>query len=164
MIDFRTATADDLPQILEIYQNARNFMRQSGNPHQWRDHHPAVEILQEDIRKQQLYLCVADGEIAAVFCYFRDIDPTYLQIFGGQWLNDHPYGVIHRIAVARQGQGIAAECFRWALSQCPQLRIDTHRDNAPMQRSLAKFGFTRCGIIYLANGEDRIAYHMEQVR
>ena len=33
-----------------------------------------------------------------------------------------------------------------------------------MQRSLQKFGFTRCGIIYLANGEDRIAYHMVQIR
>ena len=164
MIDFRTATADDLPQILEIYQNARNFMRQTGNPHQWRDQHPAVEILLEDIRKKQLYLCVTDSQVAAVFCYFRDIDPTYLQIYGGQWLNDRPYGVIHRIAVAQQGQGIAAHCFRWALAQCPQLRIDTHRDNAPMQRSLEKFGFTRCGIIYLANGEDRIAYHMVQVR
>ena len=164
MIRFRRAVPADLPQILPIYENARAFMRRSGNPNQWRSHHPAVEILQEDIQKEQLYLCLVDEHIAAVFCYFRDIDPTYVQIFGGEWLNSNPYGVIHRIAVARQGQGIAQHCFRWALEQCPDLRIDTHRDNAPMQRSLEKFGFTRCGIIYLANGEDRIAYHKEQIR
>ena len=159
MIHFRRATAEDLPQILSIYENARAFMRRSGNPNQWRSHHPAVEILHNDIAKGQLYLCLNQGEIAAVFCYFQGIDPTYAEIFDGQWLNDNPYGVIHRIAVAQQGQGIAAHCFSWALDQCPELRIDTHRDNAPMQRSLEKFGFSRCGIIYLANGEDRIAYH-----
>ena len=164
MICFRTAALEDLPQILPIYENARAFMRQSGNPNQWRDHHPAVEILREDIQKGQLYLCLENEEIAAVFCYFQDIDPTYVTIYDGQWCNDAPYGVIHRIAVAKPGHGIAAACFHWALSQCPNLRIDTHRDNLPMQRSLQKFGFTRCGIIYLANGEDRIAYHMVQIR
>lgn len=160
MIGFRTATTEDLPRILQIYENARAFMRQAGNPNQWRSHHPAVEILRDDITKEQLYLCLEDGQIAAVFCYFQGIDPTYLQIFGGQWLNDEPYGVIHRIAVAKQGHGIASRCFDWALTQCPNLRIDTHRDNIPMQRALEKHGFTRCGIIYLANGEDRIAYQI----
>lgn len=159
MIRFRTATLDDLPNILPIYESARAFMCRSGNPNQWRTHHPAVEILEDDIAKSQLYLCLEHEEIAAVFCYFRGIDPTYLQIFGGQWRNDKPYGVIHRIAVAQPGKGIAGCCFDWALQQCPNLRIDTHRDNAPMQRSLEKFGFTRCGTIYLENGEDRIAYH-----
>jgi hypothetical protein len=69
MICFRTAVLEDLPQILPIYENARAFMRQSGNPNQWRDHHPAVEILREDIQKGQLYLCLENEEIAAVFCY-----------------------------------------------------------------------------------------------
>jgi RimJ/RimL family protein N-acetyltransferase len=164
MIHFRTATLDDLPEILPIYENARAFMRRSGNPNKWRSHHPAVETLMEDIEKEQLYLCMEQEKIAAVFCYFRGIDPTYVTIYEGQWCNDEPYGVIHRIAVANPGHGIAGKCFHWALSQCQNLRIDTHRDNLPMQRSLQKFGFTRCGIIYLANGEDRIAYHMEQVR
>ena len=164
MIHFRTATADDLPEILSIYENARAFMRQSGNPNQWRSHHPAVEILHDDISKGQLYLCMDQEEIAAVFFYVQGIDPTYLQIFDGQWLNDAPYGVIHRIAVAHPGKGIADRCYDWALAQCPNLRIDTHRDNLPMQRSLQRHGFSRCGTIYLANGEDRIAYHIESVR
>ena len=91
MICFRTAALEDLPQILTIYENARAFMRQSGNPNQWRDHHPAVEILREDIQKGQLYLCLENEEIAAVFCYFQGIDPTYVTIYDGQWCNDEPY-------------------------------------------------------------------------
>ena len=159
MIHFRTATMEDLPQILPIYENARDFMRRSDNPDQWRSHHPAVEILEDDIQKGQLMLCMEDETIAAVFYYVQGIDPTYLKIYGGQWLNDAPYGVIHRIAVASQGKGIVKHCYDWALRQCPNLRIDTHQDNAPMQRSLQKYGFSRCGIIYLANGEERIAFH-----
>ena len=38
------------------------------------------------------------------------------------------------------------------------IRIDTHRDNKIMQHNLLKYGFTYCGIIYLANGDERLAY------
>jgi len=38
------------------------------------------------------------------------------------------------------------------------IRIDTHRDNAIMQHNIEKHGFTYCGIIYLANGDERLAY------
>lgn len=158
----RLATFSDLPRILEIYAEAREFMRQNGNPNQWWDYHPAESILREDIPKQQLFVCEAEGEIGGVFAYIPGTDPTYLRIDGGSWLNDEPYGVIHRIAVAVRGQGIAARCFDWALAQCPNLRIDTHRDNAPMQRALEKYGFQYCGIIHIFNGDERIAYHKKK--
>ena len=155
----RTAEFDDLPEILKIYEDARAFMRQTGNPNQWWDYHPAESILQEDIPKRQLYVCEEDGQIGAVFAYIQGTDPTYLQIEGGSWLNDEPYGVIHRIAVAHRGQGLIARIFDWALTQCPNLRIDTHVDNAPMRRALEKYGFTYCGIIRIFNGDERIAFH-----
>ena len=155
----RHATFSDLPRILEIYHHARQYMRQQGNPNQWGDTHPAESILQEDIPKKQLYVCTENQEILCVFAYLPGIDPTYLVIEGGSWLNDDSYGVIHRMAVARHQQGIASFCFDWALQQCPNLRIDTHRDNLPMQNALKKNGFSRCGIIYLANGDPRIAFH-----
>ena len=154
----RPAAEQDLPRILEIYDHARQYMAQTGNPNQWKDGHPAASMLEEDIRKAQLFVCTEGQEILGVFYYSQGIDPTYLHIEDGTCLNDEPYGVIHRIAVADHRKGVASFCFAYALSQCPNLRIDTHRDNLPMQRSLAKNGFSRCGIIYLANGEQRIAY------
>ena len=159
MFSIRTATLADLPQILHIYAQARDFMRRTGNPNQWRDSHPAESILRSDIEQQQLYVWDENGQIQAVFAYIPGIDPTYLRIDGGQWLNDEPYGVIHRIAVAQQGQGLIARIFDWAMQQCPDLRIDTHRDNKPMQRSLQKYGFQYCGIIYLESGDERLAFH-----
>ena len=155
----RPAVISELPQILDIYQKARQFMRDTGNPGQWGDQHPAESILRDDIAKEQLFLCTDDGEILCVFAYIPGNDPTYLTIEGGQWLNDEPYGVIHRMAVSRQGHGIASHCFDWALGQCPNLRIDTHEKNLPMQTALRKSGFTRCGTIYLLSGDPRIAFH-----
>ena len=155
----RPAEFADLPRILEIYEDAREFMRQNGNPNQWWDYHPAESILRDDIPKRQLYVCEQDGNIGAVFAYIQGADPTYVNIHGGQWLNDEPYGVIHRIAVSDRGQGLIAQVFDWALEQCPNLRIDTHRDNAPMQRALEKYGFIYCGVIHIFNGDERIAFH-----
>lgn len=155
----RPAEFADLPRILEIYAEARNFMRQNGNPNQWWDYHPAESILRDDIPQRQLYVCEQDGNIGAVFAYIQGTDPTYIHIADGQWLNDEPYGVIHRIAVNDRGKGLIARIFDWSLQQCPNLRIDTHRDNAPMQRALEKYGFQYCGVIHIFNGDERIAYH-----
>lgn len=155
----RPATAEELPAIVPLYARARQFMRKAGNLHQWTGGYPSEAVLRGDIAKNRLYLCLECDQILAVFCYFQDIDPTYLRIYEGQWLNDDPYGVIHRIAVSCPGKGIAKLCYDWALAQCGNLRIDTHRDNLPMQRSLEQYGFSRCGIIYLENGDERIAFH-----
>ena len=38
------------------------------------------------------------------------------------------------------------------------IRIDTHLDNRIMQHVIKKYGFTYCGIIYLASGDERLAY------
>ena len=154
----RPAQMSDLPEILEIYAQAREFMRCSGNPNQWWDYHPAQELLLADIPKQQLYVWDDSEQLCAVFAYIPGDDPTYLNI-DGQWLNDAPYGVIHRIAVRNQGQGLIARIFDWALAQCPNLRIDTHVNNVPMRRALEKYGFQYCGIIHIFNGDERIAFH-----
>jgi hypothetical protein len=44
------------------------------------------------------------------------------------------------------------------LEDSGNIRIDTHRDNVPMLSLLDKSGFERCGIIYLKNGDERIAF------
>ena len=154
----RTALLEDLPFILPIYADARVYMRENGNPHQWAGIYPDEATLRDDFAKQQLFVCVENDRIVGVFCYFFGNEPTYDRIYEGAWLNDRPYGVLHRIAVAAHRRGVASHCFDFCLSQCKSLKIDTHRDNIPMQKSLAKNGFSYCGIIYLASGDERLAY------
>lgn len=94
----------------------------------------------------------------AAFYYRFGEENSYRRICNGQWLDESPYGVVHRITSDGTIRGAGSFCLDWALSQCRNLRIDTHRDNRVMQRLLEKRQFTRCGIIYLEDGSERIAY------
>ena len=152
------ATKGDLPAILRIYADAREYMKRNGNPLQWGDTYPEETLLASDIYERSLYLCVENGEPIGVFYYRLGEDPTYSHIEQGAWKNDAPYGVIHRIATVSHRRGVASFCFAHCYKQCKNLKIDTHRDNLPMQRSLEKNGFSYCGIIHLENGEERLAY------
>ena len=151
------ANMTQLPRILEIYEKARDFMARSGNPDQWGRAYPPEEMIRQDILDGKSYVNLDGDRICAVFYFAVEADPTsgYIE---GAWCNDEPYGVIHRIAVDGSGKGVAAECFAFAAQHCDNIRIDTHEKNIPMQRCLAKNGFARCGIIYLEDGDPRIAY------
>ena len=159
-MNVRLAQIDDLNKILEIYENARRFMREVGNPNQWGVTNPPKSRTLEDIATQKLHVVTENEDILAVFFFDIADDPTYAKIYDGQWLNEKPYGVIHRIAVsdAARGKGVAGFCFDYAYSKCKNIKIDTHIDNIPMQKALAKHGFTKCGTIFLANGDARIAF------
>lgn len=161
----RKSTMEDLPEILELYRQARKFMRDHGNAGQWGDSYPEPEIVIRDIREGNSYLCVervketgAERPLA-VFFYSGQADPDYDRIDDGEWMNDAPYGVVHRIASGFGGRrGAASFCIAWAFEQCGNLRMDTHRDNIPMQKLLKKSGFVRCGQIYIRDGSPRIAF------
>ena len=132
---FRGATRSDLPEILKIYARAREAMAAAGNPAQWGASFPPEELLKEDIDSNRLFVYLVNGELEAVFAFILGPDPTYAVIEDGQWLND-----------------------TWCLEHCESLRADTHADNKAMQHILEETGFTRCGVIHVADGSPRFAY------
>ena len=149
---FRGAVRGDLPQILQIYAHAREAMAASGNPTQWGDNFPPQELLEEDIDSNRLFVYVVNGQLLGVFAFILGADPTYQVIEDGAWLNDTlPYGTIHRLASSGKSKGVASAVIEWCLEHCQSLRADT-------QHLLEKNGFTRCGIIHVADGTPRIAY------
>lgn len=152
----RQARVEDFPRILEIYANARQFMAQTGNPTQWGTRYPPEEMLREDIRRGDLYV-VEDDFICGVFAYFTDPDPTYSYIEDGSWMDESSYGTIHRVA-AHGARGVFSAVVDYAAGRNRHIRIDTHHDNHVMQHVLEKHGFSRRGIIYLEDGDPRIAY------
>ena len=156
-MQIRKSEFSDLLRIAEIYENAKRFMREQGNPDQWKDE-PNINTARADVERGVGYVAEENGEILAVFMFSLGEDPTYKNIYEGKWLSDEPYAVIHRIAVAKQGQGIIDFCINECFKIRPNIRIDTHRNNIPMQKALTKRGFKYCGIIYLENGEERLAY------
>lgn len=155
----RKAVKEDLPRLEEIFAYAREQMKKNGNPNQWGDHKPGRETLIQDIENQISYVLVEEDRVYGTFVFFIGDDPTYAVIEEGAWLNQEPYGVIHRVASDGTKKGIMGQIAEYTRKQCSNLRIDTHHDNYIMQNALEKQGFRRCGIIYLADGDPRIAYH-----
>ena len=145
----RKSTTQDICRIMEIYAYARDFMANHGNPNQWGPTNwPPESLIHNDIEKGNSYVCLHDDKIVGTFFYTygKDIEPTYSVIDDGSWMNDSPYGVIHRIA----GDGsIGSFCINWSFSPCGHLRIDTHEDNKVMQNLLHKLGFEHRGTIYV---------------
>ena len=154
----RNAVLADLPAIQSIYALARAFMRKSGNLKQWSNGYPDDQLLMDDISKKQLFVLEEEGAPHAVFAFILGEDPTYQVIENGAWPNHKPYGTIHRIGSDQTRRGVLSKALDFALQFTDEVRADTHEDNKPMQHTLAKNGFIRCGIIYLENGDPRIAY------
>ena len=159
----RKTTEADLPRVMEIYARARSFMAQMGNPNQWGPTNwPPEALIRQDIREGGSYVCVnGDDEVIGTFYFVqgKDIEPTYREIEDGAWIDDSPYGVVHRIASASSEKGVGRFCIDWAYARCGHLRIDTHTDNAVMQNLLTNLGFTKCGIIHVAeDAYPRFAY------
>ena len=153
----RPATPAEWEEIQEIYAIARAFMIQNGNPRQWADYYPPQELTRTDIARGNCYLCIRDGRIQGVCAALPEEDPYY-KVIDGKWLNEDPYCAVHRVASRMEVPGVAGEMLDWALERWGNLRIDTHDDNLPMQRLLAKKGFTLCGRFIFEDGMSRLAY------
>ena len=154
----RKAHPDDISEILQIYDIARKFMRASGNFSQWGGGYPGEALLSADIQSGNLYVMCLDSTIEGVFALIPGEDPTYGYIENGAWHSSRPYATIHRLASRGTVPGIAKACFDYSRQKYPYLRIDTHEDNLPMQRAILRYGFQKCGTIYLSDGAPRIAF------
>lgn len=149
----------DMARILQVMEAAKGIMRSSGNMHQWTGGYPSEEVLMEDIRKDAGYVMEDNGEIVGYFAFLPSPEPTYDHIYEGEWLDEElPYHVVHRIASYPHVHHIFHDIMDFCFSHDKNIRIDTHRDNTIMQHCATEYGFTYCGIIYLANGDERLAY------
>ena len=155
----RLATPADIEDIMQLIEEGRKKMMDEGNTRQWANGHPRQEVVEDDIARGNSYLLTTDDGIPlATFALMAGPDPTYARIDGGSWLNDEPYYVIHRIASSAKARGVMRQVIAYALTKTRNIRIDTHEDNQTMRALLTKYGFVYCGIIYLANGDERLAF------
>ena len=174
----RPATPADIPALRPVFEAAKAIMRADGNHDQWSaPGFPDDSLLLRDIARGGGFVIenrwpVGAGHdegktvmpgltghlaIVAYFALLPSPEPTY-DVIDGAWLTDGPYGVIHRMASYPNVHGIFSTVIDYALSRYSHLRIDTHRDNRIMQHLIEKHGFTYCGIIWLEDGTERLAY------
>ena len=151
-MNIRHSREEELPILMKLYEHARQFMAANGNPNQWGPTNwPPKSLILSDIREGKSYVCTCEDEIVGTFFYDfgKDVEPNYQTIEDGAWLDDSPYGVLHRMASSGTVKGVGSACIQWAFRQCGHLRIDTHNDNRVMQNLLSKNGFVHCGTIYV---------------
>ncbi|MDE6269459.1 MAG: GNAT family N-acetyltransferase [Muribaculaceae bacterium] len=159
MIHIRKSIPADIDGIMACYATARQYMRATGNPHQWVNGYPSRELVADDIARGVGYVGVDDGgHIAMAFAFILGDDPTYAHIEDGQWPDNRPYGTIHRLGSSGKHRGMLRQCVDFCMASTDSLRLDTHADNATMQHAAESLGFRRCGIIYCQDGTPRIAY------
>ena len=155
----RPAHSSELVAIMRVVDAARGIMRADGNLRQWTNGYPSEAIIAADIERGHGHVCLTNGALAGYFALLAGPDPTYARIHGGQWLHDAaPYHVMHRLASLPSAHGIFDAAMGYAFGVSGNMRVDTHRDNRIMQRKLLRYGFSYRGIIYLTNGDERLAY------
>ena len=142
----RKALYTDLDSVLKIYDKARKYMADTGNPKQWSDSYPPKELVIRDIDGGNLFVLEEDSKIYGVFAFFHEGDAIYDDI-DGEWLNSLPHAAIHRVASSGEKSGVLAQCIAFCLSQCNNLKIDTYTTNKIMQHQLIKYGFVNCGTL-----------------
>ena len=126
---------------------------------------PGIDIIiKPGTKKESVHIPVVISQTGLTDLVYNDFhigdDSTYQVIDNGHWLSDESYGTIHRIAGDGTIHGVLEIAVNYCKDQIPHLRIDTHHDNKIMQHVIEKNGFKKCGIIYVKDGSERIAYEL----
>ena len=157
--NIRRSTKEDIPSILEIFKSAKQYMRLQGHKSQWGDQYPGEKDIEKDIENGVSFVGIdGEGGIFMTFAFVTGEDPTYKKIWEGEWLNDSPYGTIHRIASNGKSRGVLQFACDYCFEIVDNLRIDTHKDNKAMLKALNDLEFKKCGVIICRDGSPRVAF------
>lgn len=164
----RKTTLSDLPEVMSLIHEAQATIADLGID-QWQNGYPSAPVIEADIQKGQSYCVELDGQVCATFVLMRDQEHDYDRIYEGHWLtadDSLDYITLHRMAirVSHRGQGLSDAIIDYARRLAGELgrsiRVDTHKGNVRMRRLLQKQGFAYCGVVYMPNGDPRVAYEL----
>ncbi|MGL5041498.1 MAG: competence/damage-inducible protein A [Culicoidibacterales bacterium] len=162
--NIRKTQASDVENVVLLLEEAKLFLASQGVD-QWQDGYPNAETIKADIVGKRAYVYEQGGVVLGTVMLCFETDPTYDKIYEGAWQTNDRYGVIHRLAVDKRerGGGVAREILAFCEARCwengvQSIKIDTHEDNIVMQKFLLREGFKYCGVIYLLDGQKRLAY------
>ena len=160
----RKSTQSDINSIMKIIGQAQEYFKKN-NRDQWQNDYPNHETIKNDIDKEESYVLINNNEILATVAISFNVEKNYGVIYDGRWLSNENYAVVHRVAVDKdhKGKGLSGKVFMGLEEICldnniRSIKIDTHKENLSMQKFLKKHGFKYCGIIYLPDKSERIAF------
>ena len=152
----KLATQNDLEIVIEIINDAKLYLKMQ-NSKQWNldDGYPDKNDILKDINNKSCYLYLENDEIVGTMSIIFTPDENYYDI-DGKWLTNDTYASIHRIAVknTHHCKGVGVKMLLEAENIVKNnnvfsIKIDTHKINIPMTKTILKSGYTYCGIITL---------------
>ena len=163
-MEFRKAIEADTCGIMNIIRQAQDYFKKHVI-NQWQNNYPNSKTIENDIKNKNSYVLLKDNIIIGTVVASFDLDKNYESIYDGKWMSNHKYIVIHRLAVdsSYKGLGLSSVIInnieRISLNNgVYSIKVDTHKENLSMQKLLKKIGFQYCGIIYLEDKSERIAF------
>ena len=155
------AQEKDIKKIMEIITDAKKYLK-NQNSLQWNqpDGYPNECDLLKDINNESCYLYLENNEIIGTMSIVFIPDENYFEI-NGEWLTNDSYASIHRIAIknSHHKKGIGIKMLLEAEEIVKQnniysIKIDTHKINIPMIKTIEKIGYTYCGVITLKRSKE----------
>jgi len=163
-MNLRKATFEDIPAMMEIFYQSQASLKALGVD-QWQNNYPNIDVVRKDVENATAYVLTIDDRVIATATIIFNHEPTYDRIFEGEWLSQCEFVVVHRVAVdsSYKMMGVASYILKEVekiatKANIPSIKIDTHKDNFPMRKTIEKNGFTYCGRIILLDGNSRVAY------
>ncbi len=163
----RLATEADVECALAMVEGAQRRLRLAGID-QWQNGYPNRERLEEDVRLGWGRMLVVGDRVVAYGAVTYDGEPAYDGLTDGFWI-DVPtevevcadrgachYATVHRLCAAEDtvGEGYGRVFMRAVEKEAAMntgirsVRVDTHPDNAIMQRLLSSLHYAYCGHVY----------------
>ena len=162
--DCHRAELQDMADLLLIADETNAFLL-SRQVDMGQYNLPNPGVFRRDITAGNCWLFTFEGDAAGCMTLSLQDEPEYAQIEGAWLTNGTPYGTLHRIAVRDffRGRGLAGEMLQLAEDLSAgrgmvSVRIDIPADNTGMRRVLETRGYTRCGILHLETGAERVGY------
>lgn len=162
-IDFRAATLKDFEECMDLINQARQQMIESGL-HQWTGGYPSESDILADINNGVAQVLTIDKKIAVYGAVILNGEEKYNSI-QGTWKTYGNYYAIHRLATLPelQREGFAQVFIKKVKGLCeveciPSIKVDTHIKNLKMVKLLSSMGFCYCGTVDYGTRGKRIAF------
>ncbi len=145
----RKAILNDLKTVKSITDSCGKAMAADGI-YQWNERYPSIEVFQQDIENEQLYVLEFEGKVIGCIMFSDFKDEVYAKI---EWqIPDNKNLYIHRLAVAPefQKQGCGQQLMDFAedyayKNRYLSIRLDTFSQNKRNQRFYEARDFKRLG-------------------
>lgn len=146
---YSKAKTEDIEKVFSIFSAAIKHMEEQ-EIHQWDEIYPDLQIISEDISKNQMYIGKKDGNPAVCFVLSEECDEEYKN---GNWQwPDARFCVIHRLCISPdfQNQGIAGETLNYIENLCKSqgydsIRLDCFIENPYSRKLYDKAGYSVVG-------------------